>query len=98
MSTYEDVPMFDVEPIKVRTPKRPRSKGKPVWTHYRPKDPQKCDDCKLLLFKTKGNAPASLPARYRRTVDGASLLLCPAHAAARREEDGLPTSLKENGS
>lgn len=90
MSTRDvDVPMFDVADPPVRTPKRPRGDGNPIWSRYRVRNPVKCDDCMLVLALAKGNAPAARFAQYRRMQDGKDLLLCVAHAQDRRDEDGL---------
>jgi hypothetical protein len=43
----------------------------------------------LLLYVSKGNAPASRPARWKRKQGAEYLLLCYQHAELRREEDGL---------
>lgn len=82
--------LFTVVDTPVQTPKRPTtSTPKPRWSKYRPKHPVKCDDCMLLLAVTKGNAPASRQAKWRRKQGASDLLLCYAHATARRTEDGL---------
>lgn len=89
--TPQDLPLFDVTTPPIKTPKRPKaqSSDRPRWSRYRPVNPVKCDDCMLLLAITKGEAPASRQARYRRNLGDSDLLLCFAHAQERREEDGL---------
>jgi len=83
--------LFGVETPPIQVPKRiPTSKRTPVvWSKYRPKHPVKCDDCMLLLVQCKGKAPASRQAKFRRKQGVSDLLLCYAHAQARREEDGM---------
>lgn len=82
--------LFPVETPPVKVPARKPTDGRPRWSKYRPKHPQKCDDCMLVLLLAKGNAPASRRAKFRRQQGGSDLLLCYGHAQARREEDGLP--------
>jgi hypothetical protein len=87
---FVDVPMFDVEPARVITPKRPRVPGGPKWSVLNRTDPVKCDDCSLVLAMAKGAAPPARMAHFRRVApDRTDLLLCAAHAQTRRDEDGL---------
>lgn len=82
--------LFDVGDQPVAVPTRPKARaGKVVWSKYRPKHPVKCDDCMLLLATTRGQAPASRQAKFRRKQGSLDLLLCYAHTQARRDEDGL---------
>jgi hypothetical protein len=89
--TLEDQPtLFDVETPPVRVPKRQSTvPGKPKWSAYKTQRGMKCDDCMTILCEAKGEGPASRPARWRRIQGELDLLLCYAHAAARRAEDGL---------
>lgn len=89
MSATEDVPMFEVTVPEVTTPTRPKAAGRPRWSKYRPVNPVKCDDCMLVLTLAKGAAPLARFARHKRAVDGDYLLLCEAHANARKAEDGI---------
>jgi len=85
----EDVPLFDVDNPPVRKAPRKPSSGKVSWSKYHGTLAMKCDDCMAVLAATQGNAPASRQARYRRNQGGTYLLLCYAHAAQRREDDGM---------
>lgn len=87
-STTEDV-LFEVAQPPVIKVTRKQGKSRPRWTKYKPVNPVKCDDCMLILALAKGDGPAARQARWKRAQDGAYLLLCYAHADARREEDGL---------
>lgn len=50
----------------------------------------KCDDCLAALVAAGGNGPASHPAAFRRTQQGANtLLLCHLHKQARKEAEAL---------
>jgi hypothetical protein len=82
--------LFEVDPVPVKVPKRTTSsQAKPRWTKYRPKFPLKCDDCMLVLALAKGAGPPSRQAKFRRKQGAGDLLLCYAHAQARRDEDGM---------
>lgn len=82
--------LFVVQQPPVRkVTRKSTSNAKPTWTRYRPVNVVKCDDCMLVLFLAKGEAPASRPARWKRKQGGEYLLLCYQHAELRREEDGL---------
>lgn len=90
--------LFDVGPVPVKVPKRQTtSAARPRWTKYRPKSPEKCDDCMLVLALAKGNGPVSRQAKWRRKQGATDLLLCHAHAQARRDEDGLGDLPDERG-
>lgn len=81
--------LFDVDTPPVAVPKRKPKAGRPVWAKYRPRHPAKCDDCMLVLLMARGQAPASRAAKFRRVQGGSDLLLCYAHAQARRDEDDM---------
>lgn len=89
MNTYEDVPMFDVDLPVRKTPPGPQVAGRPRWSKYRPQTAAKCDDCMQTLLLTRGEAPAALPAKWRRAQGGTTQLLCFPHAQERRDIDGL---------
>lgn len=83
--------LFEVpSPIVQKVARKVIGSGKPKWTKYRPINPVKCDDCMLLLAVSKGNAPASRQARWKRKTTDSEYLLCQGHADLRREEDGMP--------
>lgn len=90
-SSAHEEPLFYVDPVKVKAPTRKDQAraARPVWSKYRPKNAVKCDDCMLLLAQQHGKAPASQPARWKRKQGASDLLLCYAHAALRRDADGL---------
>lgn len=62
------------------------------YAKYRPKKPVKCDDC-MGAFIGNPSAPASRPAAFKRTQQGANtLLLCHAHTRLRKQlEYGHPS-------
>ncbi|HEY5985986.1 MAG TPA: hypothetical protein VIV12_06305 [Streptosporangiaceae bacterium] len=84
------IPMFpEPEPMKIRKPRTPNANGGPRWSKYQVKNTVKCDRCMLVLAEAKGNAPVSLPARWRRKTSISDELLCYPHAQQQREEDGM---------
>lgn len=85
------LPIFDEPaPTPVRpAPPRPTSAA-PVYVRYKPKDPPKCDDCMWVQAQLRGHGPVSRLAQWVRRSGQDRLLLCHAHAAQRREADGLP--------
>lgn len=88
----DTAPLFDLPDLPV-TPRPKRAGGgmpaKPTWNRYKPATPVKCDDCVALLVETKGAAPLSRMARWRRRHGTENRVLCHAHAQQWREEDGM---------
>lgn len=89
-STDDDPVVEVVQPPPIQlVRRRSTSTSKPSWSKYRPINAVKCDDCMLILFLAKGEAPASRPARWKRRQGTDYVLLCYQHAELRRAEDGL---------
>lgn len=91
MMADEQDPLFHVESSPVRKPTRREAASalRPRWSKYRPVNPVKCDDCMAVLAETRGEGPASRQAKWRRKQGNLDRLLCYAHAALQRAEDGL---------
>ncbi len=82
--------LFAVTQAPVTPVRRQSASSEKVrWSKYRPLNPVKCDDCMMVLYLARGDAPASRQARWKRKQGDEMLLLCYAHADCRREEDGL---------
>lgn len=97
----DTLPLFDA-PDPDRSYRRPKNaqsektKTRPKWSRYRPKNPVRCDDCMAQLAETGGREPTwPLNARWQRKAGGARRLLCYQHALIWRAHDNLPTLAKE---
>jgi len=82
------LPMFDMEPTRVRKNPAPSPTGVPKWQPYKKANPERCDDCLAVLIANGG--PRCRRAIWRRVTRTSELLLCNAHAQDRRVEDRLP--------
>lgn len=82
LTLFGEAPADPPEPQPVAEP------GRPVWAQVRTS--ARCTICVLALVETKGSAPPSRTARYRRRIGRAELLLCFEHAQEQRLADGMP--------
>lgn len=87
-----DIPLFELpDPAPPRRAKTLREKdreARPTWSRYNPRTRVACDECITLLHESRGQGYAAQSARWRLRQGALDLVLCHAHAQARRIEQG----------